>query len=136
MAASMIAIALLLPACAVAFVGPNSPSFRHTFLRMSSETDADKISALMDPTVAGKFKILTCSSTSCAKRRKECGMDDFETYGQFYNRIQEYAPQVQVEESPCLGSCKMAPCVAIEHEDYEGTVALEGMTDNEFTERV
>jgi hypothetical protein len=30
----------------------------------------------------------------------------------------------------------MAPCVAIEHEDYEGTVALQGMTESEFSDRV
>lgn len=28
------------------------------------------------------------------------------------------------------------PCVAIQHEDFVGNVALEGMTSNEFKERV
>ena len=41
-----------------------------------------------------------------------------------------------VEESSCLGRCKFAPCVGIEHEEYEGTVSLEGMTSTEFTNRV
>jgi hypothetical protein len=40
-----------------------------------------------------------------------------------------------VEESPCLGGCQRAPCVAIAHEDYEGTVALQGMTTAEFASR-
>jgi hypothetical protein len=43
---------------------------------------------------------------------------------------------MEVEECPCLGSCKMAPCVAIEHDDYEGTISLDGMTDSEFASRV
>lgn len=30
----------------------------------------------------------------------------------------------------------MAPCVAVEHDDFVGTVALEGMTDNEFVDRL
>ena len=30
----------------------------------------------------------------------------------------------------------MAPCVGVEHEDYEGTVALEGMSTIEFSDRV
>ena len=87
--------------------------------------------------VAKQFKILTCSATSCAKQRIILGMDPFATYGAFYNRIQagQY-PLVALEEVSCLGSCQQAPCVAIEHEDFEGTVALEGMTENEFIERV
>ena len=41
-----------------------------------------------------------------------------------------------MEETSCLGSCKKAPCGAIEHEEYEGTVALEGMDSSEFSDRV
>jgi len=137
MTTSGISLVLLFPALSFAFVGLNVRPARPTFLfKSSSEIDADIISTLLDPNVSAKFKILTCSSTSCAKKRKQCGMDDFATYGAFYNRIQDFAPDVQLEESPCLGSCKMAPCVAIEHDDYEGTVALEGMSGNEFTDRV
>eukprot|EP00549_Striatella_unipunctata_P003445 CAMPEP_0118685548 /NCGR_PEP_ID=MMETSP0800-20121206/7311_1 /TAXON_ID=210618 ORGANISM="Striatella unipunctata, Strain CCMP2910" /NCGR_SAMPLE_ID=MMETSP0800 /ASSEMBLY_ACC=CAM_ASM_000638 /LENGTH=96 /DNA_ID=CAMNT_0006582479 /DNA_START=42 /DNA_END=332 /DNA_ORIENTATION=- len=46
------------------------------------------------------------------------------------------APNVVVEESPCLGGCKQAPCVAIEHEEYEGNIGLEGMHDDELTARL
>ena len=87
--------------------------------------------------IAKQFKILTCSATSCAKQRTILGMDPFATYGAFYNRIQEgQYPHIALEEVSCLGSCQQAPCVAVEHEDFEGTVALEGMTENEFNERV
>lgn len=81
---------------------------------------------------AAKFKILTCTSTTCAKKRKVFMMDEYATFGAFFARSKEAGGEVLVEESPCLGSCKKAPCVAIAHEDYEGTVALEGMTDDEF----
>lgn len=38
----------------------------------------------------------------------------------------------------CQGgkNCKMGPCVAVLHNDFDGNVALEGMTSNEFTEKV
>ena len=83
---------------------------------------------------AAKFKILTCTSTACAKKRSALMMDEYATFGAFYGPIKESSNcEVALEESPCLGSCKRAPCVAIEHEDYEGTVALEGMTGDEFS---
>ena len=87
--------------------------------------------------VAEQFKIITCMSTSCNKKRKDLNMDKLTTYAALYQRIQDSStPMVQLEEGPCLGSCKSAPCVAIEHEDFVGTVALEGMTDSEFPDRV
>ena len=86
--------------------------------------------------VAGQFKILTCSATSCAKKRKDLGMDEFSTFSAFYMRAKENAPSMTVEETSCLGCCKAAPCVAIEHEDYEGPVAVEGMSPVEFSDRV
>ena len=100
-------------------------------LSMSSEVVG------IDPMVSAKFKILTCSATSCCKKRSTLGMDPYSTFSAFFTRIQEGEfPNVQVEETSCLGSCKLAPCVAVEHDDFEGTVALEGMTGNEFNERV
>lgn len=90
----------------------------------------------LDPIVCGKFKILTCSATSCAAKRKALDLNEFATFSALYERIQNRAPTVQIEESSCLGSCKKAPCVAIEHDEYDGTVALEGMDDFEFSARV
>ena len=97
-----------------------------------SEVDQEKELRSM---VASKFKILACSSTSCAKKREALNMDEYSTFSAFYSRIDENNSEVQVEESPCLGSCKMAPCVGIEHEDYVGTVSLEGMNAAEFESR-
>jgi (2Fe-2S) ferredoxin len=88
------------------------------------------------PECAIRFKILTCSATSCAQKRKILGLDEFATFSAFFARVEERIPEMQVEETSCLGSCKKAPCVAIEHEEYEGTVALEGMDAFEFSDRV
>jgi hypothetical protein len=83
---------------------------------------------------AEKFKMLTCTSTACAKKRKTLMMDEYATFGAFYSRVQASTyPEVSVEESPCLGSCQKSPCVAIEHDDFVGTVALEGMAGNELS---
>ena len=110
---------------------------RTSFLFRSSQSGAEQETATkLDEEVASKFKVLTCSSTSCAAKRKVLDMDEYSTFSAFWTRIEDNAPTVQVEESPCLGACKKAPCVAIEHEEYEGTVSLEGMTDNEFSDRV
>lgn len=94
---------------------------------------------------ASKFKIVTCMSTSCCRRRKNLGLDSLATFSDLYTLSSKATarsstgsaePIIMVEEGPCLGACKMAPCVAIEHEDFVGSVALEGMTDREFMDRV
>jgi NADH:ubiquinone oxidoreductase subunit E len=78
-----------------------------------------------------KFKILTCTSTACCQKRSALGMESLATFVALFARAR--STQIQVEEGPCLGSCKLAPCVGVEHEDYVGCVALEGMTNQEFT---
>jgi len=91
----------------------------------------------VDSVVASKFKVLTCCSTACSAKRKAHSMDEYATFGAFYGRIHNSAPSVGVEEAPCLGACEHAPCVAIEHDDYDGPVALlDGMTTSEFSDRV
>lgn len=77
-----------------------------------------------------KFKIVTCMSTACSRKRQSLGMDNLCTFGAMYSRAS--ASRVEVEEGPCIGSCKKAPCVSIEHEDFFGSVALEGMNADEF----
>lgn len=77
-------------------------------------------------------------STSCCKKRKDLGLDSLATFAAFYSRSKGGGeePTIVVEEGPCLGVCKKAPCVAVEHEDFVGSVSLEGMTDGEFSDRV
>jgi (2Fe-2S) ferredoxin len=91
---------------------------------------------LLDESVAGKFTIRTCASTSCSARRRQLRLDEFATYTAFYVLSQDRAPSVSVAESSCLGSCRLGPCVAIEHDDYDGPVSVEGMTPDEFAKRV
>jgi len=91
----------------------------------------------LDPVIAQQFKIVTCSSPACCNKRKVLGVSEDETYSALYNRINGgNAPNVQIGEVTCLGACKMAPCVAVQHEDFEGTVGLIGMSANEMWQRV
>lgn len=91
----------------------------------------------LDPTIASQFKIVTCSSTSCRKRMNSLGLDEYAIISGLYQRKEEAdAPEVTVEESSCLGGCKVGPCVGVEHEDYFGTVSLEGMKPNEFNDSI
>ncbi len=90
-----------------------------------------------DLSIAGKFKIVTCSAASCANKRSALCMDPYSTFSALYTRIRDSDfPNVQIEETSCLGRCRFAPCVAVEHDDFDGTVALEGMTWSEFNARV
>jgi Thioredoxin-like [2Fe-2S] ferredoxin len=91
---------------------------------------------MLEDSVAGKFTIRTCASTSCSARRRQLRLDEFATYTAFYVLSQERAPSVSVAESSCLGSCRLGPCVAIEHDDYDGPVSVEGMAPDEFAKRV
>jgi hypothetical protein len=109
----------------------NAPKEPLPLLQLSMTSDP------IDPRVSGKFKIVTCSATSCAQKRIALGMDQYATFSAFYTRIKDANfPNVQLDESSCLGGCKLAPCVAVEHDDFVGTVALEGMTGNEFSARI
>ncbi|KAL7568741.1 hypothetical protein ACA910_021734 [Epithemia clementina (nom. ined.)] len=96
--------------------------------------DEDDNSPLLNSDVAAQFRVLTCSATSCSKMRQRLNLDEYATFSAFYRRAWETS--VVVEETSCLGRCKQAPCVGIEHEDYDGNVSLEGMTRTEFSDRV
>jgi len=91
----------------------------------------------LDSDTAKQFKIVTCSSTACVKRTSSFGLDEYAIFSGIYERKEENgAPDVQVEQGPCMGRCKFGPCIGIEHEDYEGFVGLEGMEGDEIASRV
>ena len=114
--------------------GRERPASRSTIQATDDETAFE--ASDIDPDVAGKFKILTCYSTSCAKKRKTLGLDEYSTFSAFWTRANDFpVPLLRVEEAPCLGSCQQGPCVAIEHDEYDGPVSLLGMTPNEFSAR-
>ncbi|VEU43176.1 unnamed protein product [Pseudo-nitzschia multistriata] len=99
-----------------------APSSHHG--QASDNADADsKPDAIAEQ--EKKFKIVACS-----KKRQSLGLDPLSTFGALYSRAA--ATGVRVEEGPCIGSCKRAPCAAVEHDEYFGSVALEGMTSEEF----
>lgn len=110
-------------------------SFYPNFMTHEDDSSPDQDMNL-HPNVAEKFKILTCSSTSCTSKRKALNMDQYATFAALYSKIQDRSPSVRIEESPCLGACKQAPCVGIEHDDFVGPVSLEGMTPTEFSQRI
>jgi (2Fe-2S) ferredoxin len=154
----LVVAALAMCECSTAFLprsyAPRSRVQESTLIFNSAGADADASAALaeaeeiaradaivmdidVDPAEARKFKILTCSSTACSKKRTVLGLDEFSTFAAFWSRSQERTSlTVQVEESSCLGSCKQAPCVGILHEDFEGAVGLEGMDPAEFNAKV
>lgn len=89
---------------------------------------------LLNSDVAAQFRVLTCAATSCAKMRQRLNLEEYSTFSAFYARASE--TRITVEETSCLGQCQQSPCVAVEHEDYEGTVSLDGMTPAEFSNKV
>jgi hypothetical protein len=68
------------------------------------------------------------------------GLDQYHVLGEIYARAQARNVQecMVIEDRTCQGgkNCKLGPCVAILHEDFDGNVALDGMSGNEFKERV
>ena len=102
----------------------------------SESESASTTNSLAFNNTARQFTILTCSSTACAKTRKSLGLDPLATYTAFYARGQQELDGIRLAECPCLGACQQAPCVGIEHDDYLGTVALNGMEPAEFANRV
>jgi len=61
--------------------------------------------------------------------------DDLSLFVDLYSRLSNNLPDVRISESPCLGGCQRASCVGIQHDDFEGSVAIEGMTEAEFAAR-
>ena len=127
-------MALTTPQCYCQQFRRRRKEFHPSNLRLRSILLASSDKILSDEIIAEqeeKFKIITCMSTSCSRKRKSLGLDDLSTFGAMYSRASD--SRVVVEEGPCIGSCKKGPCVSIEHEDFFGTVALEGMTADEFS---
>ena len=122
-------------------------------LRMADKAASDSESPLSSTTMeideeklaaaASKFQVTTCLSSACNKKRKEAGLDPLSTFAAMYERSKQAKQNeeesdllIHVEERPCMGACQFGPCVAIEHAEFEGSVALEGMTEVEFANRV
>lgn len=108
-------------------------------LRAFQSTNNNKKLSL-DPDIAAQFTIQVCTSTSCTRKLIDAGLDQYHVLGELYAQAQAVnLEQVMIiEDGGCNGgkNCKMGPCVAILHEEFDGNVALEGMNSKEFTERV
>jgi hypothetical protein len=86
--------------------------------------------------ISSKFTVKVCTSSTCSNRRRSLGQEDSFFITNLCER-REYSglKGLNIEETNCLGQCKKGPCVAVEHDDYEGSVALEGMLPMEFNRR-
>jgi hypothetical protein len=101
-------------------------------------TDDDDLLSDDEILIARQFKLLICSASSCAAQRQALQLEEYATFSAFWERIDDIGllDQFVMEETSCLGACSKAPCVAVEHADYDGTVALDGMDPLEFADRV
>lgn len=94
----------------------------------------------MDPGVASQFTVRVCTSSNCSRRLAQAGLDQYQILGEMYGRAADAGvhESMVVEEGTCQGgrNCKRGPCVAVQHRDFDGNVALEGMTGPEFDARV
>jgi (2Fe-2S) ferredoxin len=116
----------------------NTPTDATT--HVEGHSDAVVVDPHHRATIASQFTILTCASSKCAEQRNQRGLDEYATFSALWERAHTSADsalqQVTVEESPCLGGCAQGPCVAVTHEEYEGTVGLVGMHPAELADRV
>jgi hypothetical protein len=135
--------------CCHAFLQVVLPTPNHQKLRLASAATDDQDTAMssskstnkqLDKTTAQQFTIQVCTSTSCCKKLNQLGLDQYHLLGELYEeaRIANIEQDIIVEDGGCRGgmNCKMGPCVAVLHEDFDGSVALEGMAQSEFNERV
>ena len=67
-------------------------------------------------------------------------MDQYHSLGEIYAQAQAAGLErdMIIEDGGCQGgkNCKLGPCVSVQHEEFMGNVALEGMQASEFRESV
>ncbi|GMI17049.1 hypothetical protein TrLO_g9624 [Triparma laevis f. longispina] len=88
---------------------------------------------LASDSTCSKITLQVCSSTKCSRRRKQLQIDEYSLLSGLMDRVG--SNPINVEDSGCLGWCKRAPCVKVEHSDYDGSIGLEGMDDMELAQR-
>ncbi len=142
----MVAVSNIVPVLAIAtqshaFQTAPSPCHRHSRLESAAHTgDQDTSNKQLDKSTAQQFTIQVCTSTSCCKKLNNLGLDKYQVLGDLYEkaRIENVEADLIIEDGGCRGgkNCGLGPCVAVLHEDFDGSVALEGMSHNEFNERV
>jgi hypothetical protein len=146
--AKLLVVLLLIAAVAVRLSGgfmialtkvsPSTLELSASTPEQSNPTHVDN--SQLDPTISSDFTIQVCTSTNCSKRLQNMGLDQYHILGEIYARAEERNVHkcMIIEDGACLGgkNCKLGPCVAIKHDDFDGNVALDGMSSNEFRERV
>lgn len=117
-----------------------SPCHRQSRLESAATGDQDTSNKQLDKSTAQQFTIQVCTSTSCCKKLDNLGLDKYQVLGDLYERarVENVETDLIIEDGGCRGgkNCGLGPCVAVLHEDFDGSVALEGMAQSEFNERV
>ena len=133
---SLYFIAALFVTSADTFTCTSSRSFLSR-LNSHERDNSETLQSALDPDIAKQFKVKICSWTSCEKRSKSFGLEEYALFsGIFERKTEQNLPMIEIDEAPCMGCCKFGPCIGVEHEDYEGYVGLEGMEPNEITPRI
>lgn len=143
---AMVAISIMLSVLALAtqsahaFLTVPLPCHRQSRLESAATDDQDTSNKQLDKSTAQQFTIQVCTSTSCCKKLNNLGLDKYQVLGDLYEkaRLEDVETDLIIEDGGCRGgkNCGMGPCVAVLHEDFDGSVALEGMAQSEFNERV
>lgn len=123
---------LLHATCVSSFFIPKTAVF-YKSKTLVAAGDAD-----LDPDICSALTVKVCSSSACTRARRKFQLDEYHTLGALFSCAKSAGatPYMEFEESTCLGQCKQAPVVGVEHEDYVGCVSLEGMRDSEFAASV
>ena len=121
----------------------STPNCQHSQLASASNSKQDAALSsdkVLDKITARQFTIQVCTSSNCCKKMNELGLDKYHNLAELYEmaRIESIETDLIVEDGGCRGgvNCKLGPCVAVLHEDFVGSVALDGMDQKEFNERV
>lgn len=141
----LVAVTTIYPC--LAFHSPGRPlnpvrtSNAASLLRAADEaSERQSTKPSLDPEIAAQFTIQVCTSSSCTRKLQDVGLDQYDVLGEIYAQAQSANVEkiMIIEDGGCQGgrNCKMGPCVAVMHEDFEGNVALEGMRSTEFRESV
>ena len=113
--------------------------FRGALLLEQTSGGGEETQAL-DIDVASQFSVKVCVSSSCTTRLAAQGVDQYAILGEVYERAKQSKVDgcMVIEDGTCNGgkNCKLGPCVSVYHDDFDGSVALEGMKNAEFEQRV
>ncbi|GMI20856.1 hypothetical protein TrCOL_g13633 [Triparma columacea] len=118
----------------ISLTSPSTTTKTTTSLYTSASPPSQPTSLPLDRKEASKFTLLACTGPKCTRANLSYSSDPEASFNLLADRLADTG--VEIEEVGCLGWCKRAPCVSVEHEEYEGRIGLEGMTDSEGAQKM